>query len=91
MNNEIKCPKCGAAINGDSLYCNYCGAAVTDVRDLLKKKAEIELEKQQLSDKNQYERNNARSQLIKDLPRYIALILGLLVILFMCLMANGKI
>ena len=91
MNNEVKCPKCGAAINGDSLYCNYCGAAVTDIRDLLKKKAELDMEKQQLEDKSDYERNSAKSQLIKTLPHYIALILGILVVLFMCLMASGKI
>ena len=91
MNNEIKCPKCGAAISGDSLYCNYCGAAVTDIREILKKKAELDIEKQQLTEKTSYERKSAKSQMMKDLPRYITLILGLLVILFMCLMANGKI
>lgn len=85
---NINCPKCGASLKGDSLYCNYCGTAITDVRDLLKKKAEIELQKQENEEQLRLEK--AKNHMIQGqmLLKIIFLVIGLGTILFMCIMAS---
>ena len=87
-NTSINCPKCGASLNGDSLYCNYCGTAITDVRDLLKKKAELELQKKENDEqlrKEMVQHKLSQRKMILDL---IFAALGMGVIIFMCLMAS---
>ena len=89
MNNiNINCPKCGASLNGDSLYCNYCGTAITDVRDLLKKKAEMELHKQENEEQLRLEKEKHQMLQGQMLLKIIFLVIGLGTVLFMCIMAS---
>ena len=88
MNTDIKCPKCGAAVSGDSLYCNYCGAAITDVRDLLKKKAELNLQKEENDEELRVEQSKHKMHQAKSFTDILILIIGLGAIIFMCLMAS---
>ena len=93
--STINCPKCGASLKGDSLFCNYCGTAITDIRDLLKKEAETKLEKERIDkEKEKLDKElQIRMAIHKaEKTRYItgtiAMVLGLGLILFMCIMAS---
>lgn len=85
---QINCPKCGASLNDDSLYCNYCGTAITDVRDLLKKKAEMELQKQENEEQLRLEKEKHQMLQGQMLLKIIFLVIGLGTVLFMCIMAS---
>ena len=87
-NSDIKCPKCGASVKGDSLYCNYCGSALTDVRDLLKKQAENEVYKDKINAdlKLEKEKNSSMNATYIFLGIFSIVMLGF--IFAMCYMAT---
>ena len=85
--HEISCPKCGAALNGDSLFCNYCGAAVTDVRDLLKEQEKNRLHKERVETDMAKKKQEMKSDKRGFIFAMLFMIVGLGAIIFMCMMA----
>lgn len=98
-NTSINCPKCGGTIKGDSLYCSYCGAALMDVRDILKKQAELNIKRQENDEDIRHQKAKTDQYLrieetknSADKARYtfatVFMIIGIGAILFMCLIAT---
>ena len=85
---SINCPKCGASLSGDSLYCNYCGTAIADVRDLLKKKAELELQKKENEEQLRKEMAQHKMKQRQNFSDIAILLIGSAVILIMIFMAS---
>ena len=85
---NISCPKCGASIDGKSLYCNYCGTAITDVRDLLLKQAKIDLQQKENDEKLRLETQKHKMAQRQMILKLVFLALGIGVVLFMCIMAS---
>ena len=66
--SNINCPKCGASLKGDSLFCNYCGTAIADIRDILKKQEENKLEKERAA----IEKSRIEAQMRRDAQQHRA-------------------
>lgn len=84
INKNITCPKCGASISGESLFCNFCGSAITDVTDILKEKAHLEIQKEKTENVLKVEKESRRSTLNHVIPLIIlsiVLLLPLLIVL----------
>lgn len=88
MSNKVSCPKCGASLSEDSYFCNYCGTALVDMQSIIKKRAELAIQKEADDEKFYHHQRMERLQLPRMIMATIFIAIGLGALIFMGIMAT---
>ena len=94
-NMNISCPKCGASLTNDSLFCRFCGTPIADVTEILKEQEKLKIQKEKNEDElrtqiglHELEERNQRYELRRMILGSICLFIAMGFIIFIVIMAT---